>query len=76
MDSSGVAEKGSEKWVRRVFNEFWEPMLGVRSAGQHAKCSTCARRAKTRRDHPDAAEKAHADNEHKQHVLTDLIMSH
>ena len=69
MDSSGgVAEKGSVKLVRRVYKEFWEPMLGFRRTGQHARCSTCARLAKTRRGHPDAAERAHADNEHTQHL--------
>ena len=68
MDSAGVAEKVSEKLVRRVYNEFWEPVLGFRRTGQHARCSTCARLAKTRRDHPGAAERAHSDNEYKQHL--------
>ena len=54
--------------MRRVYKEFWEPVLGFRSTGQHSRCSTCARLAKTRRDRPDAAERAHADNEYKQHL--------
>ena len=56
------------KVVRGEYNEFWEPVLGFRSTGQHARCSTCARPVKTRRDHPDAAERAHADSEYTQHM--------
>ena len=55
MDSSGVDEKGSLQLLRRVYKEFWEPLLGYRQGGQHARCSECARLTKTRRDHPDAA---------------------
>ena len=74
MDSSGVAEKGSEKLVWRAHTELWEPVLGFRSTGQHARCTMCAQLSKTRRDHPDDAERAHADNVCTQHMRRAIAM--
>ena len=60
--------KGSAKLLRRVFKACWEPILGFRHIGQHARCSTCARLAKTRRDSPDLAERETANMEYKVHL--------
>ena len=54
--------------VKRVYKEYWEPTLGFRSIGQHARCATCARLAKSRRDSPDMEERANADAEYKAHL--------
>ena len=51
-----------------MYREYWEPTLGFRSIGQHARCTTCATLAKTRRDSPDMAERARADAEYKAHL--------
>ncbi len=61
-------EKGSVKLLQRVYKECWEAILGFRHVGQHARCTTCARLAKTRRDDPDLAERNHAHNEYKMHL--------
>ena len=60
--------KASHKLVQKVFKECWEPVLGFRHIGQHARCSTCARLAKTRRDSPDLAERDSANKEYKFHL--------
>ena len=54
--------------VQRVYREYWEPTLGFRTIGQHARCTTCATLAKTRRDSPDLAERANSDAEYKAHL--------
>ena len=61
-------QKAHLNLVRRVYKEYWEPTLGFRSIGQHARCATCARLAKTRRDSPDMDERANADAEYKAHL--------
>ena len=61
-------ERGELRLVQKVYKEYWEPTLGFRSVGQHARCATCARLAKTRRDSPDMAERANADAEYKAHL--------
>ena len=60
--------KGSMRLLQKVFKECWEPILGFRHIGQHARCSTCARLAKTRRDSPDLAERDAANREYKFHL--------
>ena len=54
--------------MQRVYKEYWEPTLGFRSIGQHSRCTTCAKLAKTRRDSPDMDERANADAEYKAHL--------
>ena len=66
--ADATPERGSLKLVQKVYKEYWEPTLGFRSVGQHARCATCARLAKTRRDSPDMAERAIADAEYKAHL--------
>ena len=61
-------QRGSLKLVKKVYKEYWEPTLGFRSIGQHARCATCARLAKTRRDSPHMEERATADAEYKAHL--------
>ena len=58
VTADAISEKGSPQLVQKVYREYWEPTLGFRSVGQHARCATCARLAKTRRDSPDMAERA------------------
>ena len=53
--------------VQQGYKKCWERILGFRHVGQHARCTTCARLAKTRRDSPDMAERQHAANEYKAH---------
>ena len=68
LTADATPERGSLKLVQKVYKEYWEPTLGFRSVGQHARCATCARLAKTRRDSPDMAERASADAEYKAHL--------
>ena len=68
LTADATPERGSLKLVQKVYKEYWEPTLGFRSVGQHARCATCARLAKTRRDSPDMAERANADAEYKAHL--------
>ena len=63
-----TSERAQLRLVQKVYKEYWEPILGFRSVGQHATCATCARLAKTRRDSPDMAERANADAEYKVHL--------
>ena len=63
LTTDAIPERGSLKLVQRVYKEYWEPTLGFRSIGQHARCATCARLAKARTDSPDMAERANADAE-------------
>ena len=54
--------------VQMVHKGYWQPTLGFRCVGQHARCATCARLAKPRWDSPDMAERANADAEYKAHL--------
>ena len=67
-------QKAHLNLVRRVYKEYWEPTLGFRSIGQHARCATCARLAKTRRDSPDIDERKSADVEYKAHWKNGFAM--
>ena len=58
-----TAERGQLQLVQRVYKEYWQPHVV-----HHARCSTCARLAKIRRDSPDPAERASADGEYKAHL--------
>ena len=60
-----VAERGQLQLLQKVYKEYWEPTLGFRAVGHHARCTTCARLAKIRRNSPDPAERASADREYK-----------
>ena len=68
--------KGTIKLLQKVYGECWEPMLGFRCTGQHAKCTTCARLAKTRRDAPDLAERRSADSEYKALLRAVVVFGH
>ena len=63
-----TAERGQLQLVKRVYKEYRKPTLGFRAVGHHARCTTCARLAKIRRDSPDPAERASADREYKTHL--------
>ena len=54
--------------LQKVYKEYWEPALGFRAVGHHARCTKCARLAKIRRVSPDPAERASADKEYKDHL--------
>ena len=68
ITADATPERGSLRLVQRVYKEYWEPTLGFRSIGQHSRCTTCAKLAKTRRDSPDMDERANADAEYKAHL--------
>ena len=68
ITAHATSQKGHLNLVRRVYKEYWEPIFGFRSIGQHARCATCAKLAKTRRDSPDMDERANADAEYKAHL--------
>ena len=68
ITADATPQRGTLRLVQRVYKEYWEPTLGFRSIGQHARCTTCARLAKTRRDSPDMDERANADAEYKAHL--------
>ena len=59
-----IAERGQLQLLQKVYKEYWEPSLGFRAVGHHAR----ARLAKIRRDAPDPAERASADREYKAHL--------
>ena len=61
ITADATLERGSLKLMQRVYKEYWEPTLGFRAVGHHARCTTCARLAKIRRDLPVPAERASAD---------------
>ena len=50
ITADATPERASLKFVQKVYKEYWQPAFGFRSVGQHARCATCARLAKTRRD--------------------------
>ena len=68
ITADATSQMGSLKLMQRVYREYREPTLGFRSKGQHARCATCAKLAKTRRDSPDMEERANADAEYKAHL--------
>ena len=53
LTAVATSERGALKLVQKVYKEYCDPTLGFRHVGQHARCATCARLAKTRRDSPD-----------------------
>ena len=63
-----ISERGQLQLLQKVYKEYWEPILGFRAVGHLARCTTCARLAKIRRDSPDPAERASADREYKAHL--------
>ena len=68
ITADATPQRGSLRLVQRVYKEYWEPTLGFRSTGQPARCKTCAKLAKTRRDSPHMEERANADAEYKAHL--------
>ena len=74
LTAVATSERGALKLVQKVYKESWEPTLGFRRVGQHARCATCAPLAKNRRDSPDVAERANADAEYKAHLKGVIAM--
>ena len=69
LDSNGnSAPKAKRKCFDAVFKNNWALLLGIRQAGQHARCNTCATLTKLRREHPDENERAAAGRAYKEHL--------
>jgi hypothetical protein len=53
---------------RRVYRTNWASCLRFRDAGQHARCATCARFSKARRDAATTKDKDHWAAQHGDHI--------
>ena len=67
-NEGGDSALAGMKSFRRVCGERWKHLICFRELGQHARCDTCAKLTKLRREYPDPQERNIASEAYKQHL--------